>query len=366
MIRFIHTGDLHLGLQFNNVSFDVDKANERRLELWHTFSDIVEKAAVEEVDFLFIAGDLFEEKYFTLKDMKRVRDILKKAGKTQVIITAGNHDTLNIKSLYKIVEWPENITIFSSTSLDRKDFPEKNTSIYGYSWDKSENNNDIFKGFQGLDDDRINILVIHGDIFNQESPYLPLDRDYIDRLGFDYVALGHIHKPQIISPKMAYCGSPEPLDFGELGEHGIILGRIENRETDIKFLPFSRRKFLKKTVKVDNSMGYIDILDRIKECDQKEELKNNFYRITLEGIVNRYVDINIEDMLKDLEGYFYYLELVDKTVIDYDLDELEEDNKDNLIGYFIREMKKKDLKDRINRDALYLGLEALLKGKVDL
>ena len=50
MIRFIHTGDLHLGLQFNNVSFDVDKANERRLELWHTFSDIVEKAAVEEVD----------------------------------------------------------------------------------------------------------------------------------------------------------------------------------------------------------------------------------------------------------------------------------------------------------------------------
>ena len=98
----------------------------------------------------------------------------------------------------------------------------------------------------------------------------------------------------------------------------------------------------------------------------KEELKNNFYRITLEGIVNRYVDINIEDMLKDLEGYFYYLELVDKTVIDYDLDELEEDNKDNLIGYFIREMKKKDLKDRINRDALYLGLEALLKGKVDL
>ncbi len=46
-----YRGDLHLGLQFNNVSFDVQRANERRLELWNTFNRIVDKAIEDEVDF---------------------------------------------------------------------------------------------------------------------------------------------------------------------------------------------------------------------------------------------------------------------------------------------------------------------------
>ena len=66
-MRFIHTGDLHLGLQFKDVNFSREKARERRLELWDTFERIMEKAIGDKVDFLFIAGDLFEERYFTLE-----------------------------------------------------------------------------------------------------------------------------------------------------------------------------------------------------------------------------------------------------------------------------------------------------------
>ncbi|HSH34895.1 metallophosphoesterase family protein, partial [Schnuerera sp.] len=195
--------------------------------------------------------------------------------------------------------------------------------------------------------------------------YLPLDKKYLEQLGFDYIGLGHIHKPNIISSKMAYCGSPEPLHFGELGEHGIIQGNIELGNTQVDFVPFSSRKFLEKTIKVDETLGYIDIVGKIKQCDKKEERIKNFYRIKLEGIVNKDVDIDSQDMKKILEEDFYYMEIVDNTIIDYDLDRLEMDNKDNIIGYFIREMKNKDLEDRLNREALYIGLEALMKGKVE-
>ncbi len=364
MIKFIHTGDLHLGLQFSNVSFDVQRANERRLELWNTFNRIVDKAIEDEVDFLFIAGDLYEERYFTLADMKRIRDTLAKTKDVQVLMVAGNHDTLNKKSLYSMIEWPENITIFSTKKLGMKEFPEKNTCIYGYSWDKGENRENIFKGFKGIDEEKINILIIHGDIFNKQSPYLPLDKNYLDQLGFDYIGLGHIHKPNIISSKIAYCGSPEPLNFGELGEHGIIQGSIENGKTQISLLPFSSRKFLEKTLDINETLGYVDILDKIKGSDYEEELKNNLYRIKLEGIVNKDVNIDIQDIKNSLDKYFYYIEIIDNTIIDYDLSSLEEENKDNIIGHFIREMKEKDLEDKIIKDALYIGLEALLKGKV--
>ncbi len=97
--------------------------------------------------------------------------------------------------------------------MERKEFLDKNVIIYGYSWDSGENSKNIFEGFQGIDRTKTNILIIHGDVFNKESPYLPLDKDYIDSIGFNYVGLGHIHKPIIFSDRMAYCGSPEPLDL---------------------------------------------------------------------------------------------------------------------------------------------------------
>lgn len=362
MIKFIHTGDLHLGLQFKKVSFDREKAENRRLELWQTFKRIIDKGIKDRVDFIFIAGDLFEEEYFTLGDMKRTRDILAKASDIEIIITAGNHDTFNKNSLYNKVEWPENITIFSTEGIGKKEFTSKNVVIYGYSWDTGENKKDIFRDFPGVDGEKTNILIIHGDAFSKDSSYLPLDKKLLEELGFDYIGLGHIHKPNIFSKNMAYCGSPEPLDFGETGIHGIIEGKIKDGETDIKLLPFSNRIFLEKELIIDETMGYLEIMDKIRKIDERSELQINLYKIKLEGIVDKDIELNIDDMIKELADNFYYVELIDNTIIDYDLEGLEVENKNNIIGYFIREMKTKNLEDKIIRDALYIGLGVLMKG----
>lgn len=363
MISFIHTGDLHLGLQFKSMKLDSGK---RRLELWDTFERIVNTAIEKKVDFLFIAGDLFEEGYFTYRDIRRVQNTLSKAEGVEVLIAAGNHDPLTKRSLYNLVQWPDNVTLFSSGGIEKKEFHDKNTVVYGYSWDNGENDKELFKDFEGIDNTKINILLIHGDATSKDSRYLPLDIDRIQRLGFDYIALGHIHKPDIISNKAAYCGSPEPLDFGETGQHGIIQGTIDNGTTSIEFVPFSKREFLDMTITLDESMEYMDILDKIIKCDAEDRLKRNFYRITLEGRISPDVDLVATDIVNTLSSEFYYLEIIDEAQIDYDLDALERENRDNIIGYFIREMKSRDLNDGINRQALYLGLDVLLKGKVGL
>ncbi|QQY78885.1 DNA repair exonuclease SbcCD nuclease subunit [Keratinibaculum paraultunense] len=364
MIKFIHTGDIHLGLQFRDDSFPTDIASNRRVELWNTFERIVDKAIDDKVDFLFITGDLYEEKYFTLGDIKRVRDILSQAKDINIMIIAGNHDPINSISLYKKIEWSENVNIFNTTGIEKIEFPEKNTCIYGYSWDKTECKENILDSFEGVEEGNINILLLHGDIFDSESVYLPLDKNYLNNLGFDYIGLGHIHKPNIISSKMAYCGSPEPLHFGEQGEHGIIQGQIDGQGTNIEFIPFSNRVFLEKTLKIDPNYGYVDIINEIKNCDDEARLNKNLYRIKLEGILNSELEIDIKDMVSSLEEYFYYIEIIDNTVMDYDLDSLEKENEDNIIGYFIKAMKNKDLENKVVREALYIGLEALMKGKV--
>lgn len=365
MISFIHTGDIHLGLKFENLSFPRLISSRRRMEIWTSFEGIVERANQEKVDFLFIAGDLFEEKYFTLGDIKRVKGIFKKARKVNIVISAGNHDTLSKNSLYRVVEWPRNVHIFPSNGLSKKEYRDKNVCVYGYSWDVAENKRDIFKDFPGLDRDKINILLVHGDLYNKSSKYLPLDRDYLSSLGFNYIALGHIHKPEIFSNKMAYSGSPEPLNFGEQGEHGIIQGQVSKEETRINFIPFSQRKFIEKNIRINEYMDFSTIVDTIRKCDIREKRLLNFYRLKLTGLLNRNINLDLEDLKNLLEDDFYFLEIINNTNLDYDLEILEEENKDNLIGHFIREMKEKDLENKTVKEALYLGLEALMRGKVN-
>ena len=359
MIKFIHTADIHLGLQFNNVSFDKEKAMARRREIWSTYERIVKKSIDDNIDFLFIAGDLFEESYFTLGDMKRVRDILATCTKVNVIIAAGNHDFIDEKSLYNKVEWSSNVTIFKS-NLEKKVFQELNTIVYGYSWDRIEIRESLLLDNFTRDENMNEILILHGDIGNN-SNYLPLDLEKLKNLNMDYIALGHIHKPNFFTEKIAYSGSPEPLDFGEIGDRGIISGTIENGETKTEFLPFSKRRFFKIDIDLNNEMGYLDIINKIKEINYGD--KNlDFYRLNLQGYIDN--DLNLTNIGEDLYSSFYHIEIIDNTEADFDLEELESSNKDNIIGQFIYTMKSKGLENPIVKDSLYYGLSALMKGKV--
>lgn len=358
MIRFLHTGDVHLGLKFNTASFNRDMAANRRMELWSTFERIVDYSRENKMDFLFIAGDLFEAKYFTLGDMKRLRDILKSAGDVNIIISAGNHDYLNENSLYNKVDWSSNVFIFKEDHMDYFDFPELDTIVYGYSWDRIEiKDNQLFNDYSFQSNRTNKILLIHGDI-GTDTNYLPLNINYLNGLNFDYIALGHIHKPEIFSNKIAYCGSPEPLDFGEIGERGFIEGTIKNNETKIEFVPFSKRKFLYKNITTHENMSYQDIYNLIKGVDGDKEL--DYYRINLSGYIQQ--DIDLESLFMSLKTEFYHIEIINGTTPDYDLDALEKDYNDSIIGEFIRTMKAKGLEDKIVKNALYYGLDALLRG----
>lgn len=361
LVKFLHTGDLHLGLKFNSASFPREKAMERRRELWSTFERIVKYAKDNSIDFLLIAGDLFESDYFTMGDITRIRDTFRTAENVNIIISAGNHDYKGNKSFYNRIEWTNNVTIFKGDKIQKKEFPNLNTAIYGYSWESTHiRENTLLLGLADeVDSEKNNILLLHGEV-NTQSNYLPLSIQELNKLNMDYIALGHIHKPEIITDNIAYCGSPEPLDFGETGPRGIILGKIENKELEIDFLPFSKRVFNLVDINIDETIGYPDIVKRIKHINIGNR-KDDFYRVKVNGFIQR--DIDIIDLKKDLIDDFYHIEIENYTTKDYNLEELIKENEDNIIGQFIQKMKAKGLEDPVVKNALYYGLEVLLRGQ---
>lgn len=363
-IRCIHTGDLHLGMEFKSASFDKKQANTRRLELWETFNRIIDRCKETKTQILLIAGDLFEDEYCSIADVKRIDNKFREISDTKVVISAGNHDTLGKRSLYKLIKWEDNVHIFEPNVISKIEFNDINTVIWGLSWDKKLERDNILDGIKVEDTSKINILLAHGDALSKDSEYLPMDKNSLINSEFNYIALGHIHKHQFISDNMSYCGSPEPLDFGETDSHGIIEGIISNDETKMSFKPFAKREFIIKEITIKDNMSYNEIIDSIKSIDNKENRMINLYRAIILGTRDSHINIDVKDIKEYLINEFYYIDIIDKTTPDYDLDKIYQENSNNIIGLFIKEMEKKGLDEEIVRNALYYGLEVLLSEKV--
>ena len=363
MIKIIHTGDIHMGIGFKKASFSGEFAKKRRNEIKETFYKIIHRAGDENIDFLLISGDLFEDEYITIGEIKEVNNYFGKINKTKIVIIAGNHDPIiNNKSFYKIINWSDNVYILDTT-LQKISFEDKNVDIYGLSWNRKSIKENLFENVQIDNEDRINILIAHGDIY-QNSNYLPINKDNIISKGFDYVALGHIHKHDFIKNNIVYPGSPEPLDFGETGRHGIVEGTITKDSIDIVFLPFAKREFVTIDVDVDEYMTIEDIIDNIKDI-VKEYRFDDLYRFSLNGIRDKDILFDTQYIKDRIQEHVIYAEIIDNTTPDYDLNKLKQENENNVIGKYIEYMEMQNIQDDISKLALYEGIEALLSEKVN-
>jgi hypothetical protein len=280
---------------------------------------------------------------------------------------AGNHDPMTKEgNPYGLIEWGPNVTLIDSC-YSCLDFPEIETSIISISWDS--------KGPMYLDKERLEvaicqakeenkILLMHGDIYHK-GDYLYMEPKYLESLRVDYVALGHIHKQDIIEGKIAYPGSLEPLDFSETGDHGFIAGSLKKGQVSLECIPSMVYPMRTIDLDVGSYQSYLELLDGAKdkllELGQESGL---MVRLVLIGELDPLIQVE-EAFIKDLsEGQVLgiaYLEYKDKTIAGYDMDQLYAQHEEDLIGFYIRAMEEKGLDDPINQKALKAGIQLLLE-----
>lgn len=363
-MKFVHIADVHLGMGFKHASFGSQKGIERRREIKGTLLKVVDYCEVNGVDVLLIAGDLFEDDYVAISDLKDLNHSFSQLSHTHVIIGAGNHDPIiNGQGYYKEVTWQSCVHILD-TSFESVYLEGINTEIWGQSWHQKSLAPFDHGQIHELDSDRINLLMLHGDVY-QKNDYHYIDLNSIDAKGFDYVALGHIHKQDFIRSSMAYPGSLEPQDFSETGRHGFIEGQIRDKVLDLKFVDFAQRAFVTRHVTIDGTMAfegiYDHMLDGLLDVDP-----NDFVRLVLEGNLDPEVDLDTKALEDRLNQVYYYGEVVNKTHLDLDIDKLADDYEGTFIGRYIESLRAKDLDDPVVNEALEKGLRLLLEKQVKL
>ena len=239
-MRFIHIADVHLGAE---PEAGTAYSKRRPDELWETFSEVVSLCEQEQTDLLLIAGDLFHRQPL-LRELKEVDYLFSKLTHTEVVLIAGNHDHIRKDSYYRTFSWSENVHPLFGNRPQYLVLEHLDTAVYGFSYEAKEILEPRYDGLCAQKKAGIEILLAHGG----DEKHIPINGNALKRSGFDYVALGHIHKPQIVVKGMAaYAGALEPTDKNDTGKHGFIRGEIRGGETRISFVLGSNRRTAYRT-----------------------------------------------------------------------------------------------------------------------
>ena len=225
-MKFAHISDIHFDSPFVNLSDEDGLGEIRRLEQRKALKKSIEYVKENNIKYLFISGDLYEQKYIKKSTIEFINNLFKEIPNTKIFITPGNHDPFIKNSYYNTFNWNENVKIFNS-KIERVECEDCN--IYGYGF------NDFYCKNSGIQDinldnrEKLNILVMHGTIDGgniENNEYNPISSKVLNEKGFDYVAMGHIHKLDYNheeNQRIVYPGSTVSLGFDELGTHGMVV-----------------------------------------------------------------------------------------------------------------------------------------------
>ncbi|MBO5005100.1 MAG: DNA repair exonuclease [Clostridia bacterium] len=359
-MKFVHIADMHFDTPFITLSNKTDLCKLRRIEQKETFKKIIEYIKINNIPFLFISGDLYEHKYIRESTIEFINNLFKTIPDTKIFISPGNHDPYLKNSFYNNFIWSENVYIFGSR-LEKLELD--NVNIYGYGF------NDFYLGRVDLEDitlednNKINILVIHGTLDGSEAienTYNPISKKILEQIGFDYVALGHIHKTNYNidnNNKIIYPGSTISLGFDELGGHGMIVGEIEKDKLNLEFIKMDPKTFVEKEIDISDFNSDEELVEKINTLETKE---GTFYKLNLVGTRN--FEININEINK-LNYNKNILKIKNKTIIQYDIENISKET--TLKGMFAKEIleqiKNNPLKKDFFNEVLEIGLEILDK-----
>lgn len=357
-VKIFHCADLHLDTPF---SLSPMKAEKRNSELRIAFSNAITYAKDRGADLFFIAGDLFDGRYVTIETAEWVINEISKLEKCRFFITPGNHDPYCEDSPYKLLSWPANVTIF--TDKKRVEIPELGVDVYGCGFTSASMTESPVVGYPELNEERINILVCHGDVGMPLSKDGPILFSEIEKSGFDYIALGHIHQSNGINvlgkTSYAYSGCIEGRGFDELGYKGALFGTVSKGEVSLKGIRLSQKRFEIARVVMDPFASKVELIETIKK-NIKIYGSDTALRIVLEGEMPEGVIISLKD-IDNLSDRPHYIEIVDNTYPHADFSNVE--NEMTLRGVFYSMMKEYIENNEEDREvalkALRYGLSAL-------
>jgi DNA repair protein SbcD/Mre11 len=286
MIRILHTADVHLDSPLRSLAMrDAELREKVQTSSRTALTRIVETAISEDVAALLIAGDLFDgaersarTAAFLILQLERLR-----ARGIRVFYIKGNHDAEN--PLTGELSLPDNVHVFDGRG--GKVQLTEDVWIHGVSFANRHAPESLLPKFHAPVEGAINIAMLHTSLAGAEGhdPYAPCTVADLAAAGFDYWALGHVHRRQVHSkePWIVMPGTPQGRDIGEPGPKSATILNID-KEIEIEEVPTSVVEFLHIQIDATDADSDDDLRDALKRTmhDASRNLSSESAVIRLE------------------------------------------------------------------------------------
>lgn len=248
-MKILHTSDWHLGATLHGLGREHDHIQ--------TLESIVDIVSSEKPDAVLLTGDVFNVPQPSASSQRLFGDtldmLLRRVPETRIIVTAGNHDSGARLEAYRRFMSRHGVTLVGR--FDRENIENHIVEIPGkgfvvavpYVYERNIPSGwfaGVLASVAGKNTrDLPIVMTAHTTVagVSLENPGYATDRVIggIDALpyevfgsGFDYLALGHIHKPQFVAGsgrRARYCGTPLAISFDEAYPHGVDIVEIGKR-----------------------------------------------------------------------------------------------------------------------------------------
>lgn len=302
MFKFIHAADLHLDSPLGGLEqYPGAPVEEIRNATRRALENLVQTAIDEAVAFVLVSGDIYDGDWrdyntglYFAKQTARLRE-----ANIPLFLIAGNHDAAN--RMTRSLRLPDNVTFFPSDSPDTATIDELDVAIHGQSFATAAIYHDLSEAYPAALPGMFNIGLLHTCATGREGHdrYSPCSVDGLRRKGYDYWALGHIHKRETLSetPFVAFPGNIQGRHMKETGPKGCLVVTVEDDGTlTPEFRPLDIMRWERLNLDVSDFGGVDEILhgisSKIGELHANASGRMLAVRVEVEGTTIAHRDLH--------------------------------------------------------------------------
>lgn len=273
--RFIHAADLHLDSPFKGLAKAPEALRERLSEsTFAAMRQLTDTAVAEKVDFIVLAGDLFDAADRSLRaQLRLVREWERLAAHgIAVFVIHGNHDPLS--GARAELKLPSNVHIFGADHIEHKPAYRRDGElaafVYGISYGSRSITENLAIRYRSMPGAAFHIAMLHGNVGgdNGHDPYAPCTLDELtSNAGFHYWALGHIHHRKVLHeyPHVVYPGNTQGRNPRETGQKGCYIVDVTAAgAVELRFTPLDDVRWLDEQVSIAGIQSEHELLQQLE------------------------------------------------------------------------------------------------------
>jgi exonuclease SbcD len=304
VFKFIHAADIHLDSPLRGLSrYEGAPVDSIRGATREALKGLVQTAIEEKVAFVVIAGDLFDGDWndyntglFFAGQMSKLRE-----NDIRVYYLAGNHDATS--RITKTLKMPDNVHRFSPSRPETITLKDIGVALHGQGFSRPDIRENLAVHYPPAKEGFYNIGVLHTGITGREGHelYAPCKIQDLTSKAYDYWALGHIHKREILleTPLILFPGNIQGRHIRETGPKGCTLATVgDDRSTDIEEVSLDVVRWARVEIDATGSDTGEEVMFEVRSAIEKELTDSDgrllAVRVTITGACGAHEDLNAE------------------------------------------------------------------------